>query len=294
MTWSPEAAQRIDVTLVSLTRALARGGIQPARDEALALMALCGIGSIDFLRAPETPLTAKTRDELARALALRLAGMPPGRIGGRKPFFGLPLAIGPEVLEPRADTETLVEAVLPFLERTVARKGMARVLDIGTGSGAIGLALCSHVPRALVRATDIQRGAVATANRNARSLGLAKRFRACRADLMPPLRPAGGHDLIVSNPPYIRSGVIPGLAREVRHHDPRLALDGGPDGLMLYRRMALHCASGLAPNGRLAVEIGHDQRLSVTGIFEQAGWHRIGAHQDLGGRDRVLVFAIKR
>jgi release factor glutamine methyltransferase len=159
---------------------------------------------------------------------------------------------------------------------------------MGTGTGAILLALLSAVMQARGTASDISLDALSTATRNAEALGLKDRFSAVQSHWFDTI--SGRFDIIVSNPPYIRSDVIPSLEPEVRNFDPLQALDGGPDGLDAYRAIAEGATSFLAPGGYIGVEIGYDQRQAVTSVFQHAGFALEQSAQDYGGNDRVLVF----
>lgn len=236
--------------------------------------------------APESAAT------LEAALARRLAGEPIHRIFGQREFYGLQLSLSADTLEPRPDTETLVDAVLPFVGERIARDGACRVLDLGTGTGAIPLAVLANVAAATAVATDISSAALDTAGRNAEALGLSDRFSTLRSNWFEAV--SGRFDLIVSNPPYIRSDVIPTLDREVREHDPLLALDGGPDGLDAYRAIAAGAPDHLAEGGLMAVEIGFDQAESVAGLFRAAGFSDVEKYTDLGGKDRVLLMKMRQ
>lgn len=213
----------------------------------------------------------------------RLAGMPVGRILGSREFWGLEFKLNDQTLEPRPDTETLVEAVL---SRWPADKP-CRFADIGTGTGAIAVSILTERNKALCLATDIAEGALDCARANAEFHGVGDRFLAVCADYGAPLGP--GLDWIVSNPPYIRSEVVDGLDREVADHDPRRALDGGRDGLVAYRAIIDSACRCLRQNGRIAVEIGFDQGEAVSALMSAAGFLDIEIIQDLAGNDRVVV-----
>jgi release factor glutamine methyltransferase len=223
------------------------------------------------------------------ALARRLAGEPVHRIIGFREFYGLRLGLSAGTLEPRPDTETLVEAVLPLVRATVARQGRCSILDLGTGTGAVALALLSAVADATATGVDVCDDALGTAMRNAAQLGLANRFTALKSDWFSKI--TGRYDVIVSNPPYIKSRDIEFLQAEVRGFDPHRALDGGNDGLDVYRILAAGVRGYLEAGGLVAVEIGSTQKADVTDLFRQAGFSLIEAYRDLGGNDRALVFA---
>jgi release factor glutamine methyltransferase len=229
------------------------------------------------------PLEAAHLDAL---ILRRLAGEPVARILGHKEFWGLSLVLSPATLVPRPDTETVVELALQMLRESSTRQGM-RIADLGTGTGAILLALLSELHGAVGIGTDISQEALETARGNAARLGLAERTSFVRCDYAAAL--PGPFDLIVSNPPYIRSGDIAGLAVEVRKHDPRKALDGGPDGLDAYRALIPQAARLLAPGAALVVEAGQGQSGQIEQLMTAAGLTPHGAPKaDLGGIPRAV------
>jgi len=260
----------------------------PALDARLIVEHFSGTTRTQAIADPQRRIDASTIAAIDAALQRRAGGEPVHRILGYREFYGLRLSLSPETLEPRPDTETLVEAVLPFVQAIAAREGECRILDLGTGTGAIALALLSAAPAAIATGVDISTGALATATRNAGQLGLGGRFTALRSDWF--AKVSGRYHVIAANPPYIPSQDIGNLQDEVRDFDPRLALDGGADGLDPYRIIAAEAAGFLEPEGRITVEIGHTQRNDVTDIFRAAGYAAVGAYGDLGGNDRVLVF----
>lgn len=219
--------------------------------------------------------------------ARRLQREPVSRIIGRKEFWSLTLDVSPAVLDPRPDTETIVEAALQYIDGQAARDKPLRLLDIGTGSGALMLALLSELKNATGIATDISASALAVARGNAERLNLAGRcdFIVCNiADGV-----SGTFDLVVSNPPYIEHSAIETLDPEVRDFDPALALDGGNDGLDFYRAISAEARRLLAPDGGLIVELGAGQEPSVRQLFTMAGLHVGDAKADLGGIPRALT-----
>jgi release factor glutamine methyltransferase len=242
----------------------------------------------DAISRHDAVVAESTAEAVGAALARRLAGEPVHRILGFREFFGLKLELSPETLEPRPDTETLVDAVLPFLRKSVARHGACRILDLGTGTGAIALALLAEVEGTTATGIDISADALATASRNAGLLGLGTRFTALQSDWF--ARISGAYHAIVSNPPYIPSNELQTLQGEVRNFDPAKALDGGADGLDAYRTIAKHAKAHLEEGGVIAVEIGQAQRNQVEGLFIEAGHRLVEARCDLAGHDRVLVF----
>jgi release factor glutamine methyltransferase len=207
------------------------------------------------------------------------------RIIGRQEVWGLDLEIGPETLVPRPDTETLVEAALAFLDAGGGRGEAVSILDIGTGSGAILVAMLSELPKANGVATDRSESALAVAGRNAQMHGVAGRAGLVLCDWAAALR--GPFELVLSNPPYIESAAIAGLQMEVRDHDPRLALDGGLDGLGAFRAILADLPRILAPEGRAFLEMGSAQAASLAGLAGEYGFSA-KRHQDLAGRERVM------
>ena len=273
-----------------LKRRFEEQGIATAQQDARLLVGgLLGLDLTAFVLHADRRLADGDAARVIAAADRRCSGEPVHRILGHREFHGLDLRITPATLEPRPDTETLVDAVLPIGREAVRRTGYCRILDLGTGTGAIGLALIAGVAEATCVATDISEDALTVARDNAQRLGLAERFRTQRSDWFDQVD--NRFDLIVSNPPYIRSVDIAGLDRKVRQHDPLAALDGGADGLDAYRAITDGAAGHLQPGGRVAVEIGFDQRLSVTTLFKERGFGCLSQIQDLAGRDRVLVFA---
>jgi release factor glutamine methyltransferase len=229
-------------------------------------------------------LAAGEASAIAALARRRLAHEPIARIVGNKEFWGLGLAVDAATLVPRPETETVVEAALIAVDRGRARP--LRIADLGTGSGAILLALLSELPTAFGVGTDTNPGALAMARDNARRLGLTRAsYVAC--DLAAALR--GPFDLIVSNPPYVASADIAALPPEVRLFDPLRALDGGPDGLHFYRALASAAPMLLAAGGALVVELGAGQAESVAALFAAAGLAPSAPRPDLNGMLRALV-----
>jgi len=268
---------------------LALAGIaDPALDSRLIVEHFSGTTRVQAIAEPGRPVGSAGLAAIEAALRRRVAGEPVHRILGYREFYGLRLSLSPDTLEPRPDTETLVDAILPFARATAERLGDCRILDLGTGTGAIALALLSAVPAAVATGVDISLDALATAVENAGNLGLGGRFKALHSNWFEKV--SGRYHVIASNPPYIPGQDIENLQDEVRDFDPRRALDGGADGLDPYRIIAAEAAGFLEARGKVAVEIGHTQQGDVTAIFAATGYRLSGAHRDLGGNDRVLVF----
>jgi release factor glutamine methyltransferase len=239
------------------------------------------------LAAAATHSLGADEDNAIAALADRhLAGEPVARIVGVKEFWSLPLRIDAATLVPRPETETVVEAALAAIDAGGPRARKLRIADLGTGSGALILALLSELPNAFGIGTDVSLQALTVARDNGRRLSLTQaRFIAC--DMAAALR--GPFEVIVSNPPYIASGDIATLAPAVRDFDPRLALDGGPDGLDFYRAIAATAPALLIPGGALIVELGIGQAEPVAHLFAAAGLAPSRPHPDLNGVPRALV-----
>jgi release factor glutamine methyltransferase len=231
---------------------------------------------------------AATRLELL--IARRLGREPVSRIIGTREFYGRGFLVDRHALDPRPDTETLIEAALDLVDRRGSRHRSLNLLDLGIGTGCILITLLAELPKARGLGTDLSGAALDLAAANAVRLGVTDRASFVVADWLDGVD--GSFDLIVSNPPYIASAEIAGLPEEVSGHDPRLALDGGPDGLAAYRRIAASARQVLAPNGKILVEIGSSQAEQVAEIFAKAGLtlDRDGAiRRDLAGRARLVM-----
>jgi release factor glutamine methyltransferase len=226
----------------------------------------------------DAPGAQACRDVFDRAVERRAARVPVSHIVGRRAFWKHVFAVTPDVLDPRPETETLIEAALlaPF----------GSVLDLGTGSGCILLSLLSERPDATGLGTDISRAALAVARGNADAFGISARARFRRTDWLEGIEDR--FDLIVSNPPYIAETEMAGLSPEVLH-EPQIALTPGGDGLDAYRRIARDAPARLEPGGRLIVEIGPTQAGAVRGLLSEAGLGEIVLLQDLDGRDRCIL-----
>lgn len=279
-----EAARRL------IAARLREAGIEtPELDARILTGAVLDLDLTGLVSAADRQLSRMQAVRLNELTVRRLEGWPVARLVGTKEFWGLPLTLSDATLVPRPDTETVVEAALELIGAN--RDRPLRLADLGTGSGAILLALLSELPNAYGVGTDIAIGALATAAANARRLGFSSRAAFVVSDYAAAL--GGGFDLIVSNPPYIASDEIDGLAPEVRYHDPHRALDGGEDGLDAYRRLVPEAASRLRPSGALIVEVGHDQQEAVKALMERAGLAGIAVRADLGGIGRAVI-ALKK
>jgi release factor glutamine methyltransferase len=264
---------------------LTASGIETAiLDARLLFQAASDLRHEDIVTEPDLSVPPEVSARFALLIARRCRFEPVSRILGTREFYGRSFRVTPNVLDPRADTETLIGAALGL----VKGKGSWRILDLGTGSGAIAVTLLAELPEATAVASDLSAAALAVAKGNAAALGVAGRASFVQANWFEGI--GGTFDLIVSNPPYIPLGDIAGLAPDVREFDPARALDGGPDGLEAYRRLANGAGSHLAPSGRVILEIGAGQENAVNELFMGQGFARESRHFDLSGHVRCLVF----
>ncbi|SMC78427.1 peptide chain release factor N(5)-glutamine methyltransferase [Rhizobium sp. RU36D] len=270
-------------------QAFAAAGIDdPPTDARVLVAGVLGLSPTDMILQGDRVPDGTQAERLAASIERRCNREPVHRILGRREFYGMDLAVSAGTLEPRPDTEILVDRALPIIEDIVKARGAARVLDIGTGTGAIALAILKHCPEVLVVGSDISPDALATAQSNANMHDVADRFTPLESHWFDAV--TGTFDVILSNPPYIRTGVIEELSPEVRLFDPMAALDGGADGLDAYRAIAGKAGDHLAEDGWIGLEIGFDQRVDVTNIFTGAGFTLVDKASDYGGQDRVLMF----
>lgn len=264
---------------------LAAAGVEaPRREARLLLAAAMQVEQAALLARPDRPVDPDAAQRFAAFIERRAAREPVSRILGTREFWSLPFRLSPATLDPRPDSETLIEAALAGI---ADRQAKLRLLDLGTGSGCLLLALLSELPNASGIGVDCDPAAVAAAEANAEALGLAARAMFRVADW------AGGiterFNLVVANPPYVPDDEIAALAPEVARFDPPGALAGGADGLEAYRRLAPTLARILAADGRAVLELGAGQLRSVKSILKCAGLEILGARRDLNGVDRCLV-----
>lgn len=271
-------------------RLAAAGKESPELDARLLLAEAAGIDPQAPILHPARPLADEAGTRFEALLARRIAGEPVARILGRQEFWSLELEVGPATLVPRPETETVVEAALAMLPAAAGER--PRIADLGTGTGAILLALLSELPAAFGVGTDLAPGALAVARRNAQRLGLAGRAAFVACDFGSAL--GATFDLVVSNPPYVTTATIAALDAEVRDHGPRLALDGGTDGLSAYRALARDLPRLLGPGGIAVLELGAGQEDAVAALLAEAGLGpHVPARRDLAGIARALV-AVRR
>jgi release factor glutamine methyltransferase len=271
----------------ALAAKLRAGGLESADLDARILIGhALGLDHAALAAAATRKLGADEESAIAALANRRLTGEPVARILGYKEFWSLPLRVDAATLVPRPETETVVEAALAAIDTGGPRARKLRIADLGTGSGALILALLSELPNAFGVGTDVSAKALVVARDNARRLAQTRaRFVAC--DMTAALR--GPFDAIVSNPPYIASGDIATLAPDVRDFDPHLALDGGTDGLDFYRAIAAAAPALLAPGGVLVVELGIGQTELVSHLFAAAGLAPSPPRPDLNGTPRAIV-----
>ena len=283
------AGQTVDQARRVLTARLQAGQIDSAGLDARILVgAVLGLDLTGVISSASLMLTPEQASRLEDFARRRLAGEPVARLVGCREFWGLPLRLSAETLVPRPDTETVVELALQMARAAPAADRALRIADIGTGSGAILLALLSELPEACGVGTDISVGALQIARANAADLGFGSRAVFIACDYAAAL--SEGLDLIVSNPPYVRSAEIARLAPEVRDHDPHRALDGGADGLDAYRALIPQAARLLTQRGALVVEVGQGQSAAVEGLMTEGGliWERPPS-ADLAGVPRAVA-----
>ena len=272
-----------------------------------------GLSTLELATRENEPVNGEAAARVAELLQRRMTGESVARIIGEREFYGLAFTLNAATLEPRPETELLVDLALGALPAG------GRLLDLGTGTGCIPIAVLANQPDAMAVAVDLSGLALEAAQANAERHGVAGRIEFLNGSWFEPLSPGSPHGelveprgrvgdgattssfdtlrmrsteglfhLIISNPPYITSAVVETLAPEVRDFDPRLALDGGRDGLAPYRIIAAQSAGWLAPNGRVLVEIGYDQGAAVSALFLEAGFDDVEVHRDLNGLDRVV------
>lgn len=266
--------------------ALKGAGIgSPALDASILLGHVTGRGPGEVLLDRGRCLTAEEEARFEELIERRCGRETVSRLLGSKEFYSLVFRTGPDVLDPRPETELLVEKALEFLRKARAPR---KVLEVGTGSGAVAVTIALLDPAASVVATDICPKALEVAGANARDHGVRGRVRLVRADMVSGFFPGAGFDLVVSNPPYIAEGQFPALPAEVRLGDPYRALVAGPEGTEFYGPLANGAAGLLRPGGMILVEVGAGQSGRVEGLFRERGFRDVGTFQDLAGMGRVV------
>ena len=242
----------------------------------------------DEILNPDFQVGNDALQRLDKAIVDRLNGKPVYRIIGKREFYGLEFHLSADTLEPRDDTEALVDLVLPEIRSIADRYGEAKIVDMGTGTGAIAIALLANVDGLKATAVDISDDALKTASLNAENARVADRFSSLKSDWFSGF--SGKFDMIISNPPYIPESEISTLATEVKKYDPLRALSGGKDGLQFYRKLAEESRLFLKPHGMIAVEIGKSQEKDVIALFSENGFELKKTRKDLNGILRALLF----
>ncbi|MBH9982066.1 peptide chain release factor N(5)-glutamine methyltransferase [Bartonella sp. B10834G6] len=242
----------------------------------------------DEILNPDFQVGNDALQRLDKAIVERLNGKSVYRIIGKREFYGIEFHLSADTLEPRDDTEALVDLVLPEIRSIADRYGEAKIVDMGTGTGAIAIALLANVNGLKATAVDISDDALKTASLNAENARVADRFSSLKSDWFSGF--SGKFDMVISNPPYIPESEISTLATEVKKYDPLRALSGGKDGLQFYRKLAEECRPFLKPHGMIAVEIGKDQEKDVIALFSENGFELKKTRKDLNGILRALLF----
>jgi release factor glutamine methyltransferase len=271
---------------------LAEKGVESAKLNAERLLAdVLGLSRIELYMQHDRPVLGRELDAYRVLIRRRAAGEPLQTILGETEFYSRAFKVEPGVFIPRPETERLVETATELLAPGDRNHIAPVAVEIGCGSGVVGVSLALEVPRLTVWATDVDAKAVALTRRNARTHGVDGRLTVLQGSRYAPLPDhlAGAVDLLVSNPPYVRTGDIAGLEREVAEHDPHAALDGGADGLDFYRALAAGFDRWLRPGAWVAVEIGEDQGAAVSGVFTTAGTEAPRIVRDYAERDRVVT-----
>jgi release factor glutamine methyltransferase len=286
MSVMPEASAAPRQRVADLAARLEAAGIEAARSEAwLLLAAATGRSRAELIAGAARALSPAEEQRLEALAARRLTREPMAYILGSREFWSLPFEVSPAVLVPRPESETVVEAALAQI---ADRTAPLRILDLGTGSGCLLLALLSELPRASGLGTDCSAAALAMAKSNARRLGLAERAEFREGDWGRGL--AGPFEIIVCNPPYLARTDAENLAPEVRAFEPEAALFAGPDGLLAYHTLAPDCARLLAKDGMVFLEIGQGQGAAVERIMRRHGLRLVASRPDLAGIERCLMF----
>ncbi len=276
--------------LATLAGMFSDAGIEtPQRDARFLLQGLLGIDGAQLLSGSARMLGGEAADRISDAARRRLACEPVSRILGRREFYGRDFLVTPDVLDPRPDTEAVIELALETIESSGLSGQPISIADIGTGSGILIVTLLAELPNARGLATDVSPAALEIACRNAEALGVGDRVRFVATSGLDGC--GGDFDLVISNPPYISTEEITGLGRDVRDFDPLLALDGGRDGLDVYREIARNISKLKRPS-RIVLEVGATQADAVEAIFAAFGARRLGRREDLGGHTRAVALEI--
>ena len=259
-----------------------RGVDAPRLASELLLAHVLGLDRVRLYTDLDRPLDKAELQAYRTLIAARVEGTPVQYLTGRRDFYGRPFRVDARVLIPRPETELLVQAVLSALPPSAA----LRLLDVATGSGCIGITLAAERPEATVVATDVDAGACELARANAEAAGVAQRVQVLQGDLFAPVQTLAPFDAVVRNPPYVRSDELPSLQTAVPR-EPRLALDGGPEGLSVLAGVVEGAFVHLVPGGLLALEIGEEQGAAVQNLLRQRGYEAVRIEPDFERRDRM-------
>lgn len=286
----------LDELHLMVRRQMVDAGLEQAGREARLLIGRIGnIPAERFLAYPEAVVSEDICSAVLSGLQLRLAGMPIGRIVGEQEFYGRHFKLGPEVLEPRADSEVLIDAALEILGLEGLLSAPIRIIDVGTGSGCLLITLLAELPAATGLGVDISEQALVVARENAARNGVGRRAEFSLSDALANVE--GTFDLLISNPPYICTADIPNLGIEVRSHDPQRALDGGVDGLDIYRRIG-HGIRRVVPHGWIVFEVGAgmvaDVRREIDMVTTDDPSQDWGVWRDFNGIERCVTLKIRQ
>jgi release factor glutamine methyltransferase len=291
---TPSAGERADAVVARVTRALARAGVEtPGIDARRLVEAATGLSAAQLIAAPEAVLSAVALRRLDDMVRRRLSREPVSRILGAREFYGRSFAITPATLDPRPDSETLITAALELADENGWRARPIRILDVGTGSGCLIVTLLCELPQATGTAGDINAAALTVAADNARRHGVLSRMQVALTDGLSGI--AGRYDLLICNPPYIPSGDIQHLSPEVRDHDPWPALDGGPDGMAVYRAVMADLPRVMS-HGWVLFEVGAGQADAVAQLLNEslpACASQLRFWRDLGSHIRCVAVEIQ-
>jgi release factor glutamine methyltransferase len=286
-----DGSRSVQSALTEAARSLKHAGVEDASNDARRLLAAAlRLAAAQLLAQPQRQLTPEQADAFARYVTRRAAREPVSRILGEREFYGRTFKLSPATLDPRPDSETLIDVTLSFVDKAGLRSAPLRILDVGTGSGCLLATLLCELPNAMGLGTDLSQDALRTASDNAQRLGVGARAAWRIADALENVD--GAFDILVCNPPYIRSAVIAELEPEVRDFDPLAALDGGSDGLAVYRRLAPRITT-VVPSGWAVLEVGYDQAEAVAELLASAtggrNLQRLSLHTDVAGKRRCVA-----
>jgi len=272
--------------MLEATDSLRKAGVAEARYEAGLLLAhILKCDRTFLITHSEEPLSEGTLKTFFDFVKRRAAGEPLQHITGRQAFYDLEFEVTKDVLIPRPETELLVEVALNLLSTTAPA---SFICDVGTGSGCIAISLLHEIKNANAIGIDLSPAALRVAQRNARRLAVADRFHVLASDCFTALKPGPVFSMIVSNPPYVTETALPALQREVRDHEPHLALTAGPDGLSIIRRLLVETSDYLVDGGYFLFEVGFDQHAAVRSLIDTRVWEVLNIHKDLQGIPRIV------